>query len=69
MSTAEDRPKEDASFAAGARHGPPAACRKDDARGFAPGTLEKKPAVSRVGIPRIAGTKYPLLGCRGVALA
>ena len=35
----KDRPKEDASFAAGARHGPSASGWKDDARGSAPGTL------------------------------
>ena len=40
MNPAEDRPKEDASFAAGTRHSPSALCRKDDARGSAPGTLE-----------------------------
>ena len=43
MSTAENRPKEDASFAAGARHGPPASSLEDDARGSAPGTLDQTP--------------------------
>lgn len=41
MNPAEDRPKEDASFAAGTRHGPPTPGREDDARGSAPGTLEQ----------------------------
>ena len=39
MDREKDRPKEDASFAAGARHSPPASGWKDDARGSAPGTL------------------------------
>jgi hypothetical protein len=41
MNPAEDRPKEDASFAAGARHSPPAHGWEDDARGSAPGTLDQ----------------------------
>jgi len=56
MSTPEDRPKEDASFAAGARHGPPAHGWEDDARGSAPGTLERKSGRLYVWTPAIEDT-------------
>ena len=51
MDLAKDRPKEDASFAAGARHGPPSVG-EDDARGSAPGTLDPALTEERQAEPR-----------------
>lgn len=65
-----DLRSEDASFAAGARRRPSAPCRKDDARGSAPGTLRRKRAASHLGVHRMTTrTDYLSAGCRGAALA